>query len=421
MITLRKNIIMFDRNHLLAIITFLISGVLYSQVQIGENINGNESQDRFGFSISLNDDGSRMAVGTLHGGYVKVYKRLGNEWEQLGNTLLAENPNTGFGFSLNLDALGNNLVVSAPYENINGDGSGAAFIFRYVNGKWQQIGNTILGKNSYDHAGRDVKISSDGSRIALGAFSTDVVTGGVSSHVRVYAFDENHWVQLGNDIDGQDPIDFFGIAIAINNDGSRFAAGATYNDDNGNSSGHVRVFEFDGANWIQLGETIAGDYSSARSGATVSFDDSANRLAIGAPGYNVEGAVGYVKVLDWKNNQWQQVGENIVSGDSGDLFGSRISIDASGNYLVAAACHGELYNHEVGYIRIFNLQQNEWIQIGEDIVGDNEEDRFGSPLSLSRDGQTIAGASHSNDNNGINTGHVKVYGVNSLEVIDNLK
>ena len=49
--------------------------------------------------------------------------------------------------------------------------------------------------------------------------------------------------QLGSDIEGEVE-DFSGIWVSLSSDGTRVAIGAPANDSNGNSSGHVRVYRF---------------------------------------------------------------------------------------------------------------------------------------------------------------------------------
>ena len=45
------------------------------------------------------------------------------------------------------------------------------------------------------------------------------------------------WIQLGNDIDGTDPTDYFGIAVSLSADGKTVAAGAPFHG----GRGQVRV------------------------------------------------------------------------------------------------------------------------------------------------------------------------------------
>ena len=46
---------------------------------------------------------------------------------------------------------------------------------------------------------------------------------------------------MGQDIYGEKAFDFSGYSVSLSSDGKRVAIGATGNDANGTSSGHVRV------------------------------------------------------------------------------------------------------------------------------------------------------------------------------------
>ena len=49
------------------------------------------------------------------------------------------------------------------------------------------------------------------------------------------------YFQIGADIDGESEGDYSGYSVSLSSDGSTVAIGATGNDDNGTSSGHVRI------------------------------------------------------------------------------------------------------------------------------------------------------------------------------------
>lgn len=55
---------------------------------------------------------------------------------------------------------------------------------------------------------------------------------------------KKYWVQNGSDIDGEAANDYSGISVSLSSDGSKVAIGAPYNSGNGPNSGHVRVYEF---------------------------------------------------------------------------------------------------------------------------------------------------------------------------------
>ncbi len=54
-------------------------------------------------------------------------------------------------------------------------------------------------------------------------------------------------------------------------DGSRLAVGAPSYDGNGESSGHVRVFQWSGDHWVQMGSDLQGEASGDRLGKSVSI------------------------------------------------------------------------------------------------------------------------------------------------------
>ncbi|MEL1232379.1 MAG: hypothetical protein VW667_00570, partial [Candidatus Neomarinimicrobiota bacterium] len=102
----------------------------------------------------------------------------------------------------------------------------------------EQLGSDIDGEFSNDRSGCAVSLSSNGDRIAIGARFNG---GGDAGHVRVYEYSGGSWSQLGSDIDGEAASDYSGVSVSINADGDRVAIGASGNDGNGSNSGHVRV------------------------------------------------------------------------------------------------------------------------------------------------------------------------------------
>ena len=104
-----------------------------------------------------------------------------------------------------------------------------------------QLGADIDGEAAGDYLGWSVSMSSNGSRLAIGATGNDA-NGGNSGHVRVYEYANSAWTQLGADIDGEAAGDQSGWSVSMSSDGSRLAIGAVNNNANGNPSGHVRVY-----------------------------------------------------------------------------------------------------------------------------------------------------------------------------------
>ena len=60
------------------------------------------------------------------------------------------------------------------------------------------------------------------------------------------------WTQVGGDIDGEAADDKSGNTVSMSSDGTRMAIGAKINDNNGNDdAGHVRVYSESGGTWTQ--------------------------------------------------------------------------------------------------------------------------------------------------------------------------
>ncbi|MGB1682078.1 MAG: hypothetical protein ACPHFO_07040, partial [Acidimicrobiales bacterium] len=133
-----------------------------------------------------------------------------------------------------------------------------------------QIGSDIDGEAAGDNSGHSVSLSSDGTVVAIGAHLNDG-NGADAGHVRVYEWNENAWQQKGADIDGEAEGDESGRSVSLSSDGTKVAIGAPYNNGAGISAGHVRVYEWTGTAWVQTGADIDGEAKGDRSGQRISL------------------------------------------------------------------------------------------------------------------------------------------------------
>ena len=163
---------------------------------------------------------------------------------------------------------------------------------------WVQLGLDIDGEAASDKSGGSVSLSSDGTRVAIGARTNDGRWSD-SGHVRVFDWDGSSWSQVGKDIDGEDVKDYSGGSVSLSSDGSIVAIGATGNDGNGKSSGHVRLYGYDGSSWKQLGDDIDGEAEGDGSGNSASLSSDGSRVAIGALSNDDNGlSSGHVRVYE---------------------------------------------------------------------------------------------------------------------------
>ena len=101
--------------------------------------------------------------------------------------------------------------------------------------------HTFKGESAEDGFGRSVAISDDNNTIAIGAFRNDG-GGSNSGHVRVFRKSSGAWLQMGNDIDGENAGDYSGVSVDLSSDGNVLAVGAYLDDNsNGTNKGQVKV------------------------------------------------------------------------------------------------------------------------------------------------------------------------------------
>jgi hypothetical protein len=271
----------------------------------------------------------------------------------------------------------------------------------------------------------------------VGVAKPDITGGpGVEGSILSTFFQSDaSWSQLGFDIDGEAAGDRSGNSVSLINSatyGRVVAIGAPYNNGifntagNGNSAGHVRVYQH-----RAITETSWTNYNKA------------NTTYAGKP--IVIGASSDTTPVSGKK-YWVQLGADIDGEAYGDLSGySAVSlVDASGGLVIAigavsndgtnAGNTSYLYDDR-GHVRVYQYDASKnslvtadsspdfgpigWRRLGKDIDGEAKNDRFGRSAQLvdasgglvvaiganQNDGTYAGNTSYINDNRG----HVRVY------------
>ena len=295
-----------------------------SWTQQGQDIDGELYSDQSGSSVSFNAAGDRLAIGApnnvgngVYAGHVRIYEWDGTSWTQQGQDIDGEAANDNSGYSVSMNAAGDRIAIGAIGNDGNGYNAGHVRIYEWDGTSWTQQGQDIDGEAAGDRFGFSVSINSFGDKLAIGARWNDG-NGSNSGHVRTYAWNGSSWIQQGQDIDGEAASDYSGYSVSMNAAGDRVAIGATGNDGNGNGAGHVRIYEWDGTSWTQQGQDIDGEAAGVMNGFSVSINSSGNRIAIGAPG--TMGGAGHVRIYNWNGASWIQQGQDIDGEAANDGF-----------------------------------------------------------------------------------------------------
>ena len=145
------------------------------------------------------------------------------------------------GNSVSISSDGTTVAIGAANNDGIGTDVGQVRVYKNISGTWTKIGADIDGEAAGDNFGYSVSISSDGTTVAIGAPNNDG-SGSNAGHVRVYKNNAGTWTQIGADFDGEAANDYFGNSVSISSDGTKVAIGAPRNDGNGPDAGHVRVY-----------------------------------------------------------------------------------------------------------------------------------------------------------------------------------
>jgi hypothetical protein len=230
-----------------------------------------DALDHFGDSVALSDDGMMLAVGApgesssapgidgdptnnslADAGAVYVYARDDAGWAQQAYVKASNPGGDFFGTSVSLDEDGTTLAVGALMEassatKIDGDQNdnslaqaGAAYVFARDQSSWTQSAYVKASNTGgLDYFGCSVVLSDDGDLLAVGAYREDggaIGIGGdqadnsLSSAGAVYVYTRGQSGVWTHEAYVKAPntgaFDFFGIGVALSEDGSTLAVGA---------------------------------------------------------------------------------------------------------------------------------------------------------------------------------------------------
>jgi hypothetical protein len=199
--------------------------------EIGSSI----SADMEGWSVSFNENGTVMATGApgnrQYKGRVQIYAWSGSSWSKRGSEILGDNAGDWSGSSVSLNGDGSVVAIGSPENN---SASGNVRVYTWNGSSWAKRGATISGKGPSDFFGSSVSLSNDGSAISIGAPET----GSGSGYVQVYNWNGSSWIQRGSDIYAGEG-DRVGWSTSLSGDGSIVAVGMP---GVGPREGRVRVY-----------------------------------------------------------------------------------------------------------------------------------------------------------------------------------
>ena len=269
------------------------------------NIIYGEARSGAGKGLAISDDGLTVALGAVtsgssvsfnsHKGYTEVYtyNSQNNSWDIVGQRIEGENSRDYSGESISLSGDGTILAIGADGndgETASG-GHGHVRVFKFNNNSWEQMGADIDGDPSFNvNFGSVVKLSNDGTMLVV----ADTFSKSQAGSVEIYNWNESnaeweHKTQLKTYF-GSGPNNShrynFGEDISISKD-KRILVIGEYNY-KGVGKAHVYLKNNSG-NWSTSELFLQGTGNSKTFGGNLSLSDNGNTLVASATGHRNNG------------------------------------------------------------------------------------------------------------------------------------
>lgn len=370
----------------------------------------------FGSAVALSCDGATLLVGATGstishtGGSAWIYERECWNCTWTNYTILVPNVSLSsgakFGYAVALSCDGKTAAVSAPFQS----GNGAVWVFVRIRfGVWAQQSlqlNATDFRSSAAAFGTSVSFTSDGNTLVIGG----PMDGSTAPFAGIWFFvRENNvnWVQSGGNYVNPPPSSianpaYFGCAVSITGDGGTLLYGAyDWGSVLGDTYGAAFVSQV-GISGTQL-LLGPGPYSTSdERGYCVSISADARTAAVGAPGYNVYGAV---FVFFATNGVWDEspyVVLPIGALDSSNKFGRSVQLSPDGNMLIVGAYQGPNYGDFWTFVKNIDAVGVVTFNLVSTLHSETTatEGQFGFSVASSSDGSTTAIGAN-NDNSGI--------------------
>jgi len=286
-----------------------------------------DEDDMFGLSVSL--DGDYALIGAFRdedNGYLSgsayVFHRVGGVWVEQAK-LLPSDGNEGDKFAYDVSISGDYALIGAKEK----DYCGSAYIFQRIGDEWIEIQKLLASDgDSGDSFGASVSI--DGDYALIGNYR-DYDNGPISGSAYIFQREGSNWVEKAKLLasDGEFH-DYFSIGVSISGDYALI--GADSDDDNGEDSGSAYIYHKEGTDWIEQAKLLPSDGDSGDYfGYSVSIDGDYAFIASYCDNDNGENS-GSVYVFQRENTIWHEYCKLLPSdGSQYEYFGMSVSIDDS--------------------------------------------------------------------------------------------
>ena len=323
---------------------------------------------------------------------------------------------SNFGSAVAINSDGTRMIVGALNEDLTSGNYGAAYIYTYSNGSWDN--GFRIGRNGESYPsggdggsgdqklGRNVDINDAGTKVIVGASRRD---GGGSDQgaAYIYEYSNGQWnlegfVTASNA--GDD--DRFGYGVAMSGDGTKIAVGAILEDSGNTNSGAVYIYTYSGGSWgsevllraHDAAQTNAGD---SHLGFYVAMNNDGTRVVAGAPYHDLNASdaattdAGAAYVFAYSGGTWSEEAK-IQASDiaASDYFGYNVDINSDGTKIVVGAKGQDTGGSLAGAVYVYTYSGGSWGSEQKIQASDKRlNNEFGWAVDFNTDGtKLIVGA-----------------------------
>lgn len=294
----------------------------------------------------------------------------------MGAPFKGDLPTDNFGESVAANFDGSIVATGTPEDNVVPSLAGVVRVYQWNNG-WTQMGGNLVGEALNDFSATSISLDSSGTRLAIVAKGNDGNNppDTESGQLRVYEWNGTAWIQMGNDIDGV-PHQFMGQDVSLSGDGTTVAVSTSQ----GWYTPKVQIYQWNGVNWIPKGSAVTGNPNDFF-GQSIDLNIDGTVLAVGASnaGNNYNGSV---TVYVWNGTSW--IYRSALSGGNQSFFGRSVSLSGDGSILAAGSSVGS------GYAKISQWNGTYYQILGQLIFGDQVNSGIGYSVSMNNEGSRVA-------------------------------
>ena len=316
------------------------------------------------------------------------------------------------GYSVATNNNGNVVVVGGYWfiSMIGGYNTSAGVAVIYTGNAtsgWSTTPRYVIQGASGDELGYNVACNYSGNVVVIGAPGDNSGTG---SAIILTGNAQNGWLQRQT-ITGDSIDDRFGTSVAVNNIGNVVVIGGVGDDDGGANAGAAIVYtgNINAGLWTWK-QKLTGDGAGDVFGTSVAINDSGNIIVMGGVGDDEGGTnAGAAIIYTGDATAGWTLKQKITGESAGDNFGASIAINHSGNVIAFGAPFDDDGGTNAGAVLIYTGNADIGWNFYQKIIGDNVADAFGSSASISKSGDIIAIGAPFDDTRGTAAGEVRIY------------